>query len=113
MAAALVFRRRFARYAVEGVSMMPALAPRDFVVVDRTAYAASLPRPGEIVLAADPTEPSRTLVKRVLTATPAGIELRGDNSEHSTDSRSFGLVPPESLLGRVRWRYWPRPGRLR
>lgn len=31
----------------------------------------------------------------------------GDNRGVSVDSRSFGLVPADRLVGRVLWRYWP------
>ena len=31
----------------------------------------------------------------------------GDNREHSTDSRAFGLVPNDHLMGEVKLRIWP------
>lgn len=31
----------------------------------------------------------------------------GDNREHSTDSRSFGLVPNDHIMGKVKLRIWP------
>jgi hypothetical protein len=85
-------------------------------VIERRTYERRPPRPGEIVLAPDPREPSRELIKRVYRLDPAAgtVELRGDAPAGSTDSRVFGAVP----LGGVRWRvvarYWPaaRAGRL-
>ena len=50
------------------------------------------PRVGEVVVARDPRRPGQWLIKRVAHVSAAGIELRGDNSEASTDSRDFGLV---------------------
>jgi hypothetical protein len=42
------------------------------------------------------------MVKRVAAVTSGGrCFLAGDNPEESTDSRAFGAVPPELLLGRV------------
>jgi signal peptidase I len=37
--------------------------------------------------------------------------VMGDNREESLDSRSFGPVPVDSLVGRAVMRAWP-PGRL-
>jgi len=37
--------------------------------------------------------------------------VMGDNRSHSSDSRAFGFVPKENIVGRVFFRYWP-PGRM-
>jgi signal peptidase I len=37
----------------------------------------------------------------------------GDNAAESTDLRAFGPLGAESLIGRVLFRYWPRPGLIR
>lgn len=88
--------------------MAPALSPGDYVVVDARAYARRSPGPGEVVLAHDPREPSREIVKRVAGPDDAGgIVLLGDNPGASTDSRDFGPVSPDDVSGRVLWRYWP------
>ncbi len=99
---------RYRRFAISGDSMQPALEPGDWVLVDERAYRRKLPRRGHIVVAPDPREPERRLVKRV-----AGVDLHrqvqllGDNPDESTDSRHFGPVPANTVRGRVRWRYWP------
>ena len=100
--------RRFRRFAISGRSMVPALRPGDWVLVDEHAYRGRLPRRGHIVVATDPREPDRQLVKRVAAVDLHGnIRIEGDNAGESTDSRHFGAVPRENLRGRVRWRYWP------
>ena len=92
--------------------MLPALAAGDYVVVDTRAYARRSPGPGEVVLARDPREPSREIVKRVAGPDDAGgVVLLGDNPAVSTDSRDFGPVSTEEVTGRVVWRYWP-PARV-
>lgn len=37
----------------------------------------------------------------------------GDARGESTDGRTFGPVPREAIVGVVRFRYWPRAGRVR
>ena len=88
--------------------MEPALAPGDYLVVDRRAYAQRAPAPGEVVVARDPRDVSREIVKRVAAASAGGVELLGDNAAASSDSRVFGPVPRAAIAGRALWRYWPR-----
>jgi nickel-type superoxide dismutase maturation protease len=106
--AALWLRWRYSRNEVSGSSMAPALRPGDWIIVDRRAYRGRLPLRGDVVLARDPRDPSRELVKRVGRVDLHGNAwLLGDNEAESTDSRTFGLVPSVAIVGRVRWRYWP------
>lgn len=101
--------RRYRRFAISGQSMAPTLSPGDWVLVDEHAYRNALPTRGDIVVLSDPREPQRHLVKRVTSVDLHGeVRVEGDNSEESTDSRHFGPVSARLLIGRVRWRYWPR-----
>jgi nickel-type superoxide dismutase maturation protease len=108
-AATLLSRRVVDVVEVHGLSMAPTLRPGDRLVVEALSYRSRLPRPGEIVLADDPREPSRELVKRVGNIDPlAGtVQLVGDSLGMSTDSRTFGPVAVASLRWRVAARYWP------
>lgn len=90
--------------------MAPTLLPGDYLLVDRKAYRANYPRPGDVVVAFDPRDRTRELVKRVRDANLVeGAWLEGDDRAASTDSRVFGRVPLDAIVGRVRLRYWPRP----
>ena len=92
--------------------MMPTLAPGDRLVVVNLGR----PRAGDIVALHDPTSPGRLLVKRRDgVSCPAAIEVRGDNEAASRDSRSFGPVTPQALVGTAVYRYFPpaRAGPLR
>jgi nickel-type superoxide dismutase maturation protease len=106
-AGALLALRRIDAVEVTGASMAPALLPRDRLLVESLTYARRRPRVGEVVLAADPREPDRELIKRVAEVTGDAIQLRGDHPALSTDSRAFGSVPAAAVRWRVALRYWP------
>lgn len=114
VAAGLLVRRWVDVVEVRGHSMAPALLPGDRLVAVRNLAVGRLPRAGDVVLALDPRDASRELVKRVTSVEPAGIELRGDNPRHSVDSVKFGRLPPSAVRWRVIGRYWPpeRVGRI-
>lgn len=107
--------RRVVRLEVRGDSMRPTLMPGDRVLVLRTGRL----RVGAMAAVRDPRDPARVVVKRVAGGSAvAGWRVLGDNPDHSTDSRVFGAVGPDLVVGRVVYRYHPaeragplRPGR--
>jgi nickel-type superoxide dismutase maturation protease len=109
--AVLATRRALDVVEVKGLSMMPALQPGDRLVVEALTYRSRRPRVGDVVLAPDPREPSRELLKRVAAVDLAAgsVVLAGDTPEASTDSRTFGPVPIATIRWRVAGRYWPHP----
>jgi nickel-type superoxide dismutase maturation protease len=90
--------------------MAPSLEEGDRLLAVRTRRV----KPGQLVAVCDPRFPERLIVKRVRSVMPAGIDVRGDNTSATTDSRDFGPVPPALIKGRVVYRYAPaqRSGRL-
>ena len=91
-----------ARFRIEDASMEPALRAGDYVLVNRWAYGRRGPRAGDVVVFRDPEAPARLLVKRVERVDPSGAVLvRGDNDAFSRDSRAFGAVGREGLIGKV------------
>lgn len=121
-ASALAARKLFILTTVDGPSMEPTLRSGDRVLVRRT----SRPRRGQVVLMHLPVEPGHPpdralLLKRVAAvggdhvpdgwASPdvygiGGAEVPyghyavlGDNRRVSTDSRYFGLVPRDRVVG--------------
>jgi nickel-type superoxide dismutase maturation protease len=103
---------RVLRITVEGSSMEPALAPGDRVLVVTTRAV----RVGDIVAVPDPRDGRRLLVKRVISIDHWHrlISVEGDNRGESTDSREFGPVLSDDIVGRVVYRYAPssRAGRV-
>lgn len=93
---------RLHRLTVEGGSMRPGFAPGD-----RLLAVSPWPlRTGQVVAALDPRT-GRLLVKRVAAVSDGLVDLRGDSSAASTDSRHFGAVPRRLIVGRVIYRYHP------
>jgi nickel-type superoxide dismutase maturation protease len=103
--------RHSERVEVSGLSMAPGLQPGDRLVIWRTTAVHT----GDIVAAADPRHPERTVLKRAGAVGPGGVLLLGDNPGQSTDSRHFGRIPARSVRGKAVYRYAPssRAGRLR
>ena len=106
---------------VTGRSMVPALHPGELVVVHVRAYAARSPQRGDIVAARPAAYDGRAVMKRVAGLPHDYVEqggrqwrlgegeyfLLGDAQEESTDSRAFGPVTAEELIGPVTWCVWP------
>jgi nickel-type superoxide dismutase maturation protease len=89
---------------VAGASMAPRLRDGDFVVVRRGSRA----RVGDVVVVRRPDRPGLVVVKRVREVLSDGrLWLAGDNPGESDDSRAFGAVPVNAVIGRVAFRYWP------
>ena len=98
--------------------MAPALAPGDWLLLDPTT--GSWPRRGSIVVFHEP-DSGILAIKRVAAGpgdrvrVPAGILhlvpdeawLLGDNAAVAIDSRRYGPVTLDALIGRVWFRYGP------
>jgi signal peptidase I len=53
------------------------------------------------------TEGRRTIKDGEVFSTNEGYVVMGDNRERSSDSREWGVVGKESIIGKVWLRYWP------
>ena len=84
--------------------MQPTLQAGDEVLV----HPRRAPLPGDLVVARHPHQPT-WMVKRYAGPRAGGAWLLGDNADASTDSRHFGPVPADTLVGPVIARF-PRPG---
>jgi nickel-type superoxide dismutase maturation protease len=94
------------RQRVVGNSMAPLLKQGDEVLLDPHAYRKHHPEIGEIVVARHPHSADFKIVKRVaFVDEDGGCFLVGDNRAASEDSRKFGVVSAEHLLGRVTSRF--------
>jgi signal peptidase I len=96
----------------EGTSMSPAIRPGTVLVISRLRYGFrlpgsrsyllrwDLPAPGEVVVFYTPE--GSIAVKRCAGLTEEGKFIAlGDNGAQSFDSRSYGPVPADNIIGKV------------
>lgn len=82
---------------VDGLSMIPALAPGERVLV---RYGAPFSN-SDIVLV---NHSDRIDIKRVTRIEDGHIFVEGDNTEVSIDSRTYGPVAKSAVIAKVVWR---------
>jgi nickel-type superoxide dismutase maturation protease len=98
--------RQRRRFRVTGLSMLPLLQPGDEILVNFKAYRNQPPQPGDIIVAQHPYKPQTRIVKRVTEVRPDGsCFVKGDNPAESTDSRAFGWMSAQQILGQVTSRF--------
>lgn len=91
-------RRR--RVCVDGTSMQPLLNSAAELLY--APYTRRTPIPGDIVVARHPFRTDVLLIKIITSLTASGeCLLHGLNLAESTDSRMFGAVPRQLILGRI------------
>jgi signal peptidase I len=95
----------------EGRSMIPVIRPGKLLLINRAAYGLRFPwaehyalrwkqpEPGDIVVFRTPL--GQTAVKRCASVEKEGVFALGDNAGASFDSRSYGLIQNDSILGKV------------
>lgn len=97
-------RLPLARFRVHDRSMEPTLDEGSYVIVNRWAYRRRTPREGDIVVLRHPRE-DRYLVKRVQHVEGDRCFVMGDRDQGSVDSRTFGSVARDLIVGKVVFRY--------
>lgn len=97
---------RYRMAVVSGLSMIPTLAPGERLLVRNDGPIVL----GDIVVF---DRESQFDVKRVLHIEAEGIFVQGDNDRVSTDSRTYGFIPFDDVVGTVTFRLWPKPGRIK
>jgi len=84
--------------------MAPSFVVGERLLINRGAYwFGRSPRLGEVVVVRDPRATDRLLLKRILGEADGGWLVEGDNPAASTDSREFGPVRRDHIVGKV-WR---------
>jgi nickel-type superoxide dismutase maturation protease len=87
---------------VIGHSMEPAIKNHETVLVSGTFYWFKKPQIGDIVAV---REAGEILVKRVTKLKEDKYFLEGDNKEDSLDSRKFGFIARQKIIGKVFYQF--------
>lgn len=91
----------FSIFRVEDHSMKPNFNEGDYVVISRWYKK---PKSGDVIVFSD-KESGRHMIKRIERIDNFDyIFVVGDNSEESVDSRSFGAISNNSIVGKVIFR---------
>ncbi len=85
---------------VRGDSMLPTLKDREIVFFKKYIKGKSLLKVGQIVIFYHPLKNIK-LIKRISYSSKNSVGVFGDNIEHSDDSRKFGLINNEKVIGIV------------
>ena len=100
----LIGRRK--RFQVVGESMLPLLKPGEEILINPSAYKQSEPQINDVVLTSHPHNAQLKIVKRVAGVRVEGSYfLIGDNQQASTDSRHWGDIDRQKIIGRVTNRF--------
>jgi nickel-type superoxide dismutase maturation protease len=83
--------------------MEPTLRNGDWWLVRRGSHVSA----GDMALLRHPVRRDMLVVKRVIRPEADGWWVEGDNPDFSDDSRTFGVVAPQDVVGRLWWRYRP------
>jgi phage repressor protein C with HTH and peptisase S24 domain len=96
---------RYGMAVVAGLSMIPTLAPGERLLV---RYDGPIIL-GDLVVF---KHAGQIDVKRIERIETSGLFVLGDNDLVSTDSRNYGLIAHQDVLGTIVMRIWPKPGRI-
>lgn len=80
--------------------MEPTFKEDDIVLVNRLAFLFQKPAKEMIIACRDPRD-GKTLIKRITKIVDGKYFVSGDNKEHSTDSRDFGMIEQSDIIGKV------------
>lgn len=90
------------RFKIQDRSMEPTFKSGDYILVNKLAYFFGNPKKGDVIILKHPKEKDRFLIKRISLATNSGeYYIIGDNKNFSQDSRHFGHIKKDLIIGKV------------
>lgn len=101
--------------------MEPTFENGDYLIVDELSYNLSDPKVGDVIIFRPPMDQSKFYIKRIVGLPGDIIDVNGqkttlkdneyfvigDNRDNSSDSRKWGPLPEDLIVGRALLRLWP------
>jgi len=107
-------------FVVNGNSMVPNFHNGDYLIIDEITYQFRKPEIGEVIVFHYPKNPSEFFIKRIEGLPGDTVNgkilaadeyyVLGDNRSESLDSRYWGPVKSNLIVGRAILRLWPISG---
>ncbi|MEW5908057.1 MAG: signal peptidase I [Patescibacteria group bacterium] len=108
-------------FIVSGASMVPTFENGDYLIIDELSYHLRTPQKGEVIIFRYPLDPSKFFIKRIIGVPGDTVEINGgkillkdneyyvlgDNRNNSLDSRIWGTLDRNLIVGRALVRLWP------
>ncbi|MBI2005539.1 MAG: signal peptidase I [Candidatus Aenigmarchaeota archaeon] len=89
------------RFKIEDRSMEPAFKSGDYVIVNKLAYIFRNPSKEDVIVFRHPKEKNKFLIKRISLVTNSDeYFVVGDNKNFSQDSRHFGPIKKDLIIGK-------------
>ena len=88
-----------ARFRIVGHSMEPQIQSGQTILVSNISYWFKTPKIHDIVAFRDSA--NKILIKRIISIRNGKYFLTGDNKNDSLDSRSFGEIDRDKIIGKM------------
>lgn len=88
------------RFVIHGHSMEPTIKENQTVFVSALPFLLRKPKINDIVAIKHPHD-NKTFIKRIIMIENKKYFVQGDNKSDSIDSRKFGMIGKELIIGKV------------
>ncbi len=88
------------KFRIEGNSMYPLFSSGQDVLVNKLSYIFRKPKIGDVIVLRHKKD-KRYIIKRIVKIHKDQYFVEGENKKESTDSRQFGWISKDNIVGKV------------